>query len=242
MGLTIYYTLSTREALSDSDAKKLVTSAHVSASASAVEEVSELVVVEPDFPLAHEFLPTEAPDGGQTYVDVPPDHGYVFIVTLGKDCESLLLGLCRFPAFVEFGGRQLPTKVGQGWRLRLFCKTQYASLHGWEHFLRCHRTAIDLLNSWRKLGIEVQISDEGGYWPHNSEGALRRNLDELNGICAAMAGTLKDSDVTSQNPTPVEAPIFGHPEFERLEAEGMARHGAKVRHGAKIASQLGPPS
>jgi hypothetical protein len=235
MGLTIHYTLSTRDSLSNSQARRVVSSARAFASDSAAEEVSPLIVVEPDFPLAHEWLAIPSRHGHPTYVDVPPQHGYVFEVTAGKDCESLLLGLCRFPATIEHRGRQLPAKLGQGWRLRSFCKTQYASLHGWEHFLRCHRTAIELLNSWRKFGVNVRISDEGDYWPRRSESALRKNLDELNGICAATAGALKDA---GSGRHPLAAPILAHPRFEHLEAEGIARHGAKIRRAAKIAAKI----
>jgi hypothetical protein len=192
--------------------------------------VSRLLQVGPDFPLAHEWVVIPQLWGGETHVDVPPQTGHVFSVNVGQDCEPLLLGLCRYPATARHRGRDLPTKVGVGWRLRYFCKTQYASLHGWEYFLHCHRTVIDLLNFWRTLGVQVRISDGGGYWPRRSVATLRRNLDEMNGIVAAMGGALKDAG----GEAPVESPIFRHPQFERLEAAGARRHVGQLRQAVEV--------
>ena len=44
----------------------------------------------------------------------------------------------------------------------------------------------------------------------------------MNGIVAGLAGAFKDlADETGGEP--VRSPIFAHPQFERLEAEGRAR-------------------
>ncbi len=235
MGLTIHYTLAMLQPLSDAAVRHMAAQARVFAQESEAESVSRLLRVGPDFPLAHEWITLEQYSGGQIQVDVPPQDGHVCTVTLGKDSEGLLLGLCRYPSFVNHHGRQLPTRLS-GWRLRYFCKTQYASLHGWEHFLRCHRTVIDLLVFWRTLGAKVRINDEGGYWPRKSVATLRRNLDEMNGIVAAMGGALKDSggDAT------VESPIFQHPQFERLEAEGERKHGRRMKQAVQIIRKIAP--
>jgi len=60
------------------------------------------------------------------------------------------------------------------------------------------------------------------YWPRCSERQLRRNLGEMNVMVASVAGALKDSADTRHAADRVEAPIFSHPRFERLEAEGAA--------------------
>ena len=141
--------------------------------------------------------------------------GHLFQVGVGRDCEPLWLGLCRYDR--------------GGWRLKSFCKTQYASLHGWEHFRRCHTAVIDLLADARPLGLTVVISDEGDYWPRRNLEALQRNLDEMNGVVAAAAGVLKDWGEERGGPA-VQSPILAHPRFERLEAEGAARgHAARLR-------------
>ena len=113
----------------------------------------------------------------------------------------------------------------RGWRLSRCSKTQYASLHGWEHFRRCHTAVIDLLLAAQRRGLVVKISDEGDYWPGRNVAALRRNIDEMNGVVAAAAGALKDFDEAINGTSNVASPIFAHRNFERLEAEGATRAG-----------------
>jgi len=164
-----------------------------------------------------------------TGIEVSPTQGYLFRVDVGEDCEPLWLGLCQYPATVRFHGRELSTGKRAGWRLAGFSKTQYASLHGWEHFRRCHCAVVDLLVACRTLGLRVKISDEGDYWPRRSVTALRRNLDQMNGLVAATAGALKDGCETADGSSAVQSPIFGHQQFERLEAEGAARVGPALK-------------
>ena len=45
----------------------------------------------------------------------------------------------------------------------------------------------------------------------------------MNGIVAAAAGALKDFNETADGQSRVQAPIFAHKHFERLEAEGAVR-------------------
>ena len=79
-------------------------------------------------------------------IEVPAESGEVFTVTLGDGCEPLRLGLCRYAERVRDPetGRWLNTRR-RGWQLAGCCKTQYASVHGWPHFHRCHTAAIELL-------------------------------------------------------------------------------------------------
>lgn len=176
------------------------------------------------------------PFGGQQFLqlhenkdfwfEVEPEHGYLFTLDVGADCEPLRLGLCRYPRLHFYKGHPLFTNL-PGWRLSSFSKTQYASLHGWEHFRRCHLAVIAALEIWRERGARVKISDEGDYWPRRSERNLRRELDQMNGIVAGLAGALKDAAEDDGGP-PVQSPIFAHPQFERLEAEGVERVGGHV--------------
>jgi hypothetical protein len=173
-------------------------------------------------------FPVPGRKGSFTGEEVHPLEGFVFRVRAGRDCEPLWLGLCRYPTVVDtcLGSRK--TRFGEHWQFSGFTKTQYASLHGWEHFFRCHRAIINLLAAWESLGLAVRITDEAGYWPRRSERVLRRNLDEMNGAIAAAAGTLKDQSEESGSPTGIVAPILQHPYFERLEAEGAQRTGQKL--------------
>ena len=160
--------------------------------------------------------------------EVRPLYGSGFTVDVGRDCEPLALGLFKYPQWVcsdETGRWTALTEMGKDWQFRGHCKTQYASLHGWENFRRCHCGVIDILAALSSLGVEVEISDEGDYWPSRARGALaglRREVEDMNRVIAAAAGAMKDAFGDDGG---VEAPIFAHPQFERLEAEGVAaRH------------------
>ncbi len=226
MGLTVHYTLTFAGQSKSEEIRALVERAHALTQRAAVASVAPVLEIEPDFPLAHEWVLGEGEsDDERTFADVPPQIGYAFSVGLGRDCENMLLGLCRYPSEIKSQGRKLPTRVGDKWRLHHACKTQYAGLHGWDYFLKCHQTVFELLGIWRELGVGVEINDEGGYWPDRSEEELRRRLDEMNGITAALSGAIKDNSAGLK----VEAPILQHPDFERLEAEGEQRYGDKVR-------------
>ncbi len=53
------------------------------------------------------------------------------------------------------------------WSWSSFCKTQYASnpeYGGLENFLKCHLTIVKLLDAACELGINCEVTDEGGYW------------------------------------------------------------------------------
>jgi len=153
--------------------------------------------------------------------EVVPEEGFVLIVRPGIDCETLTLGLCRYPSKAWVGDQKRRTGLG-GWRWEGFCKTQFASLHGWEHFRRCHLAVLGLLEAARRLGCRVKVIDEGDYWPGRNEAALRENVGEMNCAIAAAAGAMKDFDKAT-GAAGVQSPIFAHPQFEHLEAEGAAR-------------------
>lgn len=175
--------------------------------------------------------------GCRSWIEIPAEEGFLFFVEVGEDCEPLRLGLCRYPKTVVMGGRRYRTGL-KGWQFSGFSKTQYASLHGWEHFRRCHTAVIDLLHGLRRLGLNVAINDEGDYWPGRSATALRQNLNEMNGVVAAAAGALKDLDEAVNGQSRVESPILGHKHFERLEAEGVARIGPALN---KLRTAIGKP-
>ena len=165
-----------------------------------------------------EFYDFPVPGQPNRFYDIEPfpEAGQLFEIQPGLDCEPFWIGLCRYPKTEHAFERDFRVPRGPVWRLRGFSKTQYASLHGWEHFRRCHVAIVDFLAALRPLGFRVKISDEGCYWPHRSERNLREAVGMMNRLVAAAAGALKDADESGG----VEAPIFAHPQFERLEAEG----------------------
>lgn len=154
-----------------------------------------------------------------TAMEVPPIEGWIFLIQPGSGCEPLVLGLCRYPE--EFADPRDAGPELNGWRLSTSCKTQYASLQGWEHFRRCHTGVIDLAALGPSLGIDVRMEDEGGYWPQRNETRLRAMLERLNRLAAGLAGALKDATDDGSNRA-IQSPIFGHPDFERLEADASA--------------------
>lgn len=225
MGVSIHYSLSAPAGLKPAEALGLVERMRAVAldmkRRRRVKSVSDIANGTADalyegrqFPNARSIW-----NGREYFPEVRPTRGAVFEVDVGKDCEPLLIGLFKYPARVtscETGNNECRTRMGWGWQYRRHCKTQYASLHGWEHFRRCHLAVVDFLAALRPLGITVEISDEGHYWPSRDEQALREKVGMMNRVIAAAAGAMKDAFDDGS----IEAAIFAHPHFERLEAEG----------------------
>lgn len=238
MGLSLHYQVH----VADSDrakADELVQSLHRQA-----EEFARTKAIDRVLPIssdpedldrfASRWLSRPDPDVPDTIhgIEVKPIEGWIFPVVPGEGCEPLWFGLCRYPTTVRHDSRDLPTESGDSWCFQSACKTQYASQHGWKHFHRCHTSAILLIARWADLGAKLRIVDEGGWWPRRSDATLRRKLDEMNGLVAAFAGAMKDA--ADEGGPPVASPIFAHPHFERLEAEGAAKHGEKITAAQKI--------
>lgn len=226
MGLTIHYSLrlATRSA---AVAERTVRELH--AAATRLAQRRGLGEVDPVIPLA------EAAMHARRYVlvrrrhhldsiDVEPAAGWCFTVDIGEGCEPATFGLGLYPAFVADGARRRRTGFGGAWTFGAFCKTQYASCRGAEHLVRCHAAVIDLILLWKKAGATVTISDEGEYWPGRDPRTLLARTETLNRFVAALAGATKDASEAAGGP-PVQSPIFAHPRFEHLEAEGAAAHG-----------------
>lgn len=248
MGLTLHYNLRAPADISGTGITALVAGMHAAATtlrrAGRVERVGKIGAAPEELFWLGEWLqvPVRGEENCTRGVEVPALEGRVFTVTLGEGCEPLRLGLCRYPDRVpdhQTGRTRVVRR--RGWRLAGFCKTQYASLHGWEHFHRCHTAAVDLLASLHPLGLRVEIRDEGGYWPGRHETELRRNVEQMNGIVAAFAGALKDTADETSGP-PVQSPIFAHPHFERIEAEGVAQHAATLHEAVELVRHLRRPA
>jgi len=163
---------------------------------------------------------------------VPARAGWLMEAWPGEGCESAHFGLCQYPrqAPYEMRGQTgwVPTGYRRGWLFKGSCKTQYASEHGWEHFLRCHKMILSILNFWRQMGVHVEVNDEGSYWETGSEKKLRDALQGYNNLVAALAGAFKDASDASGKGYSVESPIFARGDFERLEAQGWQEFGKKL--------------
>lgn len=242
MGLTIHYTLRCPH-LDAPAAKRFVHALHRRTQAACRRGAAEKAL-----PISHDAVDLTRwaqawtlqrdPDQSSTttIITVEPLAGWIFPVVLGAECEPLWLGLCRYPTHVSHQGRKIATRLGTGWRMSGACKTQYASLRGWAHFRQCHTGAIELLRDAANLGAKVRISDEGGWWPRRSERLLREKVAQYNGLVAALAGAVKDASDGH-----LAAPILAHPQFERLEAEGLAQNETAIADAARLLESLRPP-
>lgn len=238
MGLTIHHTLRPPAGLDATAARRLVAEAHRRSARLLARRgfgtISPLYPAEPDTPwLGQAATVRRGRDVAGFFVE--PRAGWFFIVDPGEDCEPVFLGLADYPVWSVHDGRRRRTPR-PGWGFHSACKTQYAGLHGWEHFRRCHLLVHDLLAIWRRLGVEVKVLDEGDYWPDRDETALRAALERMNRIVAGLAGAMKDAN--PEGAPPILSPIFAHPRFEQLEAEGIATDGPAIRQAV---SALEPP-
>lgn len=223
MGLTIHYILKLDGGASDNDVRRLLARARAYALELDAAKVSPLIRLPQDLWWAHSFARVkESSEDEDAYVSVEHLAGYGFTLYPGADCEPANIGLCRYPATIRHAGAVMATGLGSGWSMHGCCKTQYASLHGWDHFFKCHEAVVLMLRYCRSLGIKVKVGDEGGYWSRRSKATLRRKLGEVNALMAAVAGFLKDEGEKNSDIGSVQAPILQHPQFERLEHEGQS--------------------
>lgn len=160
---------------------------------------------------------------GGCHYQVKPKHVVAFSTYPGEGCEQANFGLALYPPAVfprdPITGRGHKVDTGlKGWCWSSFCKTQYATQHGLDHFVRCHLSVIRLLDHAKELGILANVSDEGDYWEKRDVKALASEVGDWNEGMAALVGKLKDlfgGDIT--------APITNFPDFEHLEARGTRR-------------------
>jgi hypothetical protein len=209
MGLTIGYTLSIRRGLSLAAVREVIEPLQGVARDLRFETVGELIELGFDYPGAWHIR-----RHAKTAADArPPAAGWQFSAVPGAGSESVEIGLCRY-------------KGVPGWRLRGWCKTQYASRHGWDHFRDCHRRVVDLLRGCEKAGMRVKVTDEGRFWGTRSEWYLYRAITKYDQMVAAFGGMLKDAAESAGER--VHGPIFSDPRFEHLEAEGQAKLGSRM--------------
>jgi len=227
MGLTIHYTLSVAENLSSAVVRELAQRTALYARKIGCAEASEVMRVEPDMPFTSLFVRVGGEEDG-CYGDAPAKHGWIVSVWPGDGCESAMFGLCQYPRRIRFRSKSVATGFEGGWLFKGHCKTQYAGEHGAEHFVKCHRQVISILDFWRELGVDVEVKDEGEYWQTRSEEKLRSWLNRYDGLVAAVAGTLKDAADKTGEKHSIESPIFARKDFERLEAEGQREFGRQL--------------
>jgi hypothetical protein len=142
-------------------------------------------------------------DAPQLIGDVSTAQG--FFVNPGRGCETAHFGFLRR---VDDSGGQ------PEWFWVCSCKTQYASTVSDAHLVACHTALVRLLDHAIGLGVDVVVRDETFYWETRDVQRLIMETHRMNRVVAALAG--KMSDVLGDEHS-LEAPIFDHPRFERLE-------------------------
>jgi hypothetical protein len=234
MGLTIHYELIAK---TDSQARRFLRALHTAALDLPFHQVGEIKTFEGEA-ANFENCDKENPDrwfliqadgdvalgkgkgGFESWKSVSPESVIGFSTWPGHGCEEANFGFSKFPGFIEYDGRRIRTKLG-GWRWSSFCKTQYTSdpsVGGLPHFLRCHLAVVALLDRAKELGCLQRVKDEGGFWEKRSVEALSKEIGQWNQMIAAVGGVLQG--IAEKDGSKLEAPIFGFPNFERLEAAG----------------------
>lgn len=132
-----------------------------------------------------------------------------FAVAPGSGCEPAAFGVTSI--FDPDGGQSR-------WWLHQCCKTQYASVESDEHFLQCHTSLVTLLDAATRLGFEMVVHDEGGYWESRDPKQLLEAVARMNHLVAQFAGKFTDAvRAAGADSRQVRGEIFAHPDFERLE-------------------------
>jgi hypothetical protein len=230
VGLTIHYQLQLNTR-SPQQARRLVEQLRARAMDLPFQQVGEVVELagdacnfrgyERDHPLRWLVIQAgQRVNREDVYYEVTPKHLIAFSTFPGEGCEQANFGLCAYPGKLRVEdprtgqARSLMTGL-KGWSWGSFCKTQYASQHGVEHFLRCHLSVIRLLDHAHQLGILHHVNDEGKFWEQRDVKALAQEVGLWNEMIAGLAGRLKD-----QFGEDLMAPITDYPDFEHLEAKG----------------------
>ena len=215
MGLEIFYDLHAPITFACDRVRSAVECVRDIASELSFAEVGSVVAHDPNYPKTLGIK-----DGPEEYLHlrVTAVDGWYFRTWPGEGCETAFFGLCLFPGTIVHEGKEVPTGWGEGWHYHSWCKTQYADRVSREHFLRCHRGVVAVLDAFRVMGVAVNARDASGYWQQRDLAALERSVNEWNGIVAAVAGAVKDA--LDDSAGSVVSPMFAKSDFERLEAEG----------------------
>lgn len=217
MGLTIHWDLRAPADSMAGDVRKIVESLRQRALDLPFGEVSDIIErtgdiadankANEDDPLswfliqATENIIRKVP-GGRKYISVIPQHIIGVSLWPGKGCEEMNLFLCKYPR-------------RKYWQGNSFCKTQYASnpeCGGVPNFLRCHMSAIAVLDEAKRLGVLKRMNDESDFWKKRDVKALIEEIGDWNQFIASFGQALQNGvpDAT------VDAQIFEYPDFEEL--------------------------
>ncbi len=220
MGLTIHYQFSLKNATIAEAREKIIALRNIALKLpfAIIDELVELK--EDDFRNENADDPygflkiiaskiTEVDD--DTYSSENATYIISFDTVPGQGSEVAIFGLATYSEVKDIND----------WSWSSFCKTQYASNPEYgdlENFLKCHLTIVKLLDAACKLGINCEITDEGGYWENRDVEELVTVLRKYNRLVAGFTGEMRDNLASAGLSS--QSPIFDYPNFEYLEAEG----------------------
>ena len=160
---------------------------------------------------SHGLEVEHAPDEEYFYVEAPDGLPVVvigFAVAPGAGSEPASFALAKLDE----------QDTSSRWFWQAFCKTQYASAHGDDHFVKCHTSVVALLDAAQRIGITCDVHDEAGFYESRDESQLLASVDKMNRLIAQFAGHLSDAYAEAGGDSrQVQGEIFRHPDFERLE-------------------------
>ena len=156
---------------------------------------------------------------------IEPTWSCYFIAQL-NGCDPVTAGLASHIDKVkvqrEFSIDEVRTNLGGKMAWQCKCETLNAMLPqigGWDNFFKQHTTVLKFLEKIEKLGLELDVWDQGKFWETTNPDLLRDELRRSAAITAHTVGYMKDR-LREHPELADEIPLLKHPEFERLEAEG----------------------
>jgi hypothetical protein len=219
MGLTLHFELRLPAAAPRDEVFRLLSALREFAASQPVASVSPVfdLSVESEVAIAEdpaawlrfwaECVTTPIPDDEFSSSTGDPASAIGFFVDPGEGSETATFGLLR---------RRAESADHEEWFWWCACKTQYASLVSEEHFVAVHTSLAAVLDEAVKLGFNVTVHDETGYWESRSTQRLIDSVRGMNRIVARVAGALSDRTGSADE---LRAPIFEHRDFEHLEME-----------------------
>jgi hypothetical protein len=153
------------------------------------------------------------------YTAVPPTELHYFHVRPGPGSDSAVFFLAKYPKSVSANGRLRRVPRASVWSSQSWCKTQYASNHGLENFLRCHLGVIAILDKARELGLSVTTHDDGHFHGTRSVPRLIEAVKQWNELVAGFGALIAERLPLD---TKSEGGLTGRQDLEHLEARGLA--------------------
>lgn len=156
---------------------------------------------------------------------IEPVWACYFIAQL-NGCDPVTAGLAEHVDKVkverEFSVEEVSTNLDGKMAWQCKCETMNAFLPGFggfDNFLQQHTTALKFLEDVEKLGLTLDVWDQGKYWETTNVELLRDELERSAAITAHSIGYLKDH-LGDEPDLARDMPLLTHPQFEQLEAKG----------------------